>query len=284
MLSSNKLCLFIFSACCIFYGCSSSRSSASGGYIANTGWQSNELMIDGNDRDWPATLPFYDEKLKLSYAITNDQTNLYLLLRTNNEQLQQQILRGGLTVLFNTHGVKDIHGAAGISFPTGNIRQKDNLLGGRSELGDNKTIALSNAQDYSLFGFSTVKTVENFDYGKSNPEGIELGIGFSNAGGFVYEAVVPLTALYNHGFTAYPAGRSIAICFQIEDLPPTSGQRNSRSGGLSIGGGIGFGSFGMGSGMGLSIGTGALGGGGRRSPKQTKIWQELVFVKAPVVK
>ena len=97
---------------------------------------------------------------------------------TNNETTIQRILSGGLTVYLNNHGVKDEPGAAGISFPTGNMsRQANKMMNDRPEYRNNKHVALDAVQDYSLFGFNTIKTQQNFDYGKTNAEGIEVSIG-----------------------------------------------------------------------------------------------------------
>jgi hypothetical protein len=150
-------------------------------------------------------------------------------------------------------------------------------------LNTNKNAALANAKDYSLFGFTKVQSVENYDLGRENPDGIEVNIGLNNTGALVYEAIVPFTALFNQSGAVNAPGRDIAIGLVIDDVPGEQGQRGGRGGGVSIGGGLGFGSFGSAGGLGLSIGTGALGGGrGRQGTalKQTKIWKEFTLAKA----
>lgn len=225
-----------------------------------------------------------DTKQNLAYSFSNDKDNLYILAATNNETTIQRILSGGLTVYLNSHGVKDEPGAAGIRFPTGNAsRQANKMMNDRPEYRQNKHVALDAVQDYSLFGFNTVKTQENFDYGKQNPEGIEVSIGLNGAGELVYEAMVPLSAFLNKNDIMNAGRKSFAIGFVLEPLPPQSGSRGG-GGGVSIGGGIGMGTFGGGSGIGISIGSGALGRiGGGRNNKQVKIWREVLLAKAPVM-
>lgn len=271
---------------CLLSACSSSRNMEQVPATATAGWQANTLVADGNDNEWIGNMAFYNEKLKMGYSITSDASTLYIRIRTTNEQTQQQILRGGLTVLINSHGVKDEHGAAGISFPTGNPGGKDNTLSGRPELSNNINIALSNVKDYSLFGFTTVKTVENYDYGRENPEHIEVGIGLNSSHALVYEAAIPFSAVYNESGAINAPGRSIAIGFVLDVAPSQQGRGNGRGSGISFGGGFGLGSFGSGGGMGLSIGTGALGGGrqGGGALKQDKIWREIVLAKVPAQK
>lgn len=274
-------------ACFVFLAaCGPARNAQQTDMVENAQWQKDSLYADGNDSDWSGTAVL-DEKLGLSYKLTNDKEHLYIQLTSRNETTLQRILRGGLTVLVNGHGVKEEAGAAGISFPTGNRVQKNGkLLNDRPELQQNKQVALDNVQDYALFGFREVKTPENFDYGKQNPAGIELGIGLNEAGAVVYEAAIPFTAFMSEAEQRSTLRRTVAIGFILDNVPEQQMQRRGGGGGLSIGGGLGFGSFGTGGGMGLSIGTGSLGrigGGGGRQSRPAKFWRELQLAKPPAV-
>ncbi len=281
MYSKQKRAAVILSFIAAAWGCGSARNAEQTTTTAAATWQAQELVINGNDSEWVGSMAFYNEKLKFGYTVSNDRSNLYVRLLTTDPQAQQQILRGGLTVLINSHGVKDEHGAAGISFPTGNLNQQNNTSA-RPELNSNINIALSNARDYSIFGFTNAKTVENYDLGKANPDGIEVGIGLNASNAIVYEAKLPFTAIFNQSGAVNAPGRNIAVGFVLDEIPSEQAARNGRGGGVSVGGGFGFGSFGSGGGIGISIGTGALGGGGRGGKlKQSKIWKELVLAKDP---
>ncbi len=266
----------------LLMACSASKNSRQSEPAAKADWQTGKLVIDGNDSDWTGPLRFQynNKKENFSYSITNDQSHLYVLLRSSDENTQQEILRGGLTVLFNTHAVNDEHGAAGIVYPTGNIPKGP--MNGRQEYNNNKHIAISNAQDYSLFGFNTVKSLENYDYGKENKEGIEVSVGLNAAGELVYEAAVPFSALFNRNSSVNQGGRSLSVGFVIDPVPADPSGRGGRRGpGVSVGGGFGFGGYGSGGGIGISIGTGGLGMGGRQKmPKPLKIWREVVLSRA----
>ena len=265
--------------------CSSSKNSQQSDLVQTIKYQKDSLMVNGDDGDWVKPLPYYDDKTGLSYAVSNDNENLYILATSKNETTIQRVLRGGLTVLINNHGVKEEAGAAGIVFPTGNRVQKgDKMLNDRPELQQNKHVALDAVQDYSLFGFHEIKTPENFDYGKKNAEGIELGIGLNSANELVYEVMIPLSAFLNRMEIINLNRKSIAVGFILDNIPGQSNGRGGGGGGISIGGGLGFGSFGSGGGMGVSIGSGSLGriGGGNRQGKPTKFWKELILAKAPL--
>ncbi|MES2005392.1 MAG: hypothetical protein V4450_12810 [Bacteroidota bacterium] len=286
MKKNNALfCILSFSVLFACMACGSSKNVQQNDLVQNMQWQKDSLFADGDDADWKTQLTVLDEKLGMVYALSNDKENLYIRLSSQNEATIQRILRGGLTVLINNHGVKEEAGAAGISFPTGNrVKKGDKLLNERPELQQNKQVALSAVQDYSLFGFHEVKTPGNFDYGQNNPEGIELGIGLNTANALVYEAVVPLSSFLSKTELLNPGRKSIALGFILETVPEQARSRGG-GGGLSIGGGLGFGSFGSGGGVGLSIGSGSLANiGGKKQGKPAKIWRELVFARTTVAK
>lgn len=274
--------LVVMSGLLILSSCGSSRTAQQSDLVQNSQWQKDSLLANGNDTDWTQPFSFTDEKTALTYTVSNDRENVYVLAATANEATIQRILRGGMTLYLNGHGVKETAGAAGISFPTGNRVQKgDQLLNNRPELQQNKKVALGAVEDYSLFGFNNTKTPENFDYGKPNTEGIQLGIGLNTAGALIYEAAIPLSSFLNKAAAANVGRSTIAVGLVIENVPGQPGSRGG--GGLSIGGGIGLGSFGSGGGVGLSIGSGSLGriGGGGKQGKATKIWNEVQLARPP---
>ena len=266
-----------------FMSCASSKNNSQTDFVRTLNWQKELPAIDGSDADWVKPLAFTEPKIGLFYTVSNDKENLYIQALSNNEVTIQRILRAGLTVYLNAHGVKEEAGSAGISFPTGNRVQKgDRMLNDRPELQQNKRVALNAVEDYSLFGFHEIKTPENFDYGKRNPEGVELGIGINSGGELVYEALVPLASFLSKNEIAALNRKSVAVEMVIDNLPDQPGSQRSGGGGISIGGGLGFGSFGSGGGIGLSIGSGSLGrigGGGNKNGKPTRIWNEFMFAR-----
>lgn len=266
--------------------CGASKNSQQTDLAQAISYQKDSLIINGDDGDWATALPYNDEKQGISYAFSNDNENLYIRATSKNETTIQRVLRGGLTVFINSHGVKEEAGAAGISFPTGNRVKKDGkILNDRPELQQNKHVALDAVADYSLFGFKQIKTPANFDYGKKNQEGIELGIGLNAANELVYEAMIPLSSFLNRNELINIGRKNIAVGFIIENLPGQQGPKRGGGGGLSIGGGLGFGSFGSGGGLGVSIGSGSLGRiGGGKNGKPSKIWKEIFLAREPVAK
>lgn len=265
----------------LFASCSSAKNSQQSDPVQQLQYQRDSLQIDGNNSDWHQALLFRDNKLELAYSVSNDAENLYVQALTKKEETIQRILRGGLTLYINRHGVKEEIGAAGISFPTGNPVKKDGrMLNDRPEIRQNIRVALSAVADYSLFGFTDIKTPENYDFGNPNPAGVVLGIGLSPTNELVYEVKIPLASFLSANEMTSLSRRTLGIGWVLETVPGEEKRRNG-GGGISIGGGIGMGSFGSGGGIGLSIGSGSLGriGGGKKD-KPLKIWQEVVLAKS----
>lgn len=280
--SSGVLAYFL-SVC----GCRSSRVDQQTALSQTAIWQQQPLVIDGSDSDWVKPLPYYDRKEKLRYAVSNDRYNIYIILSTGNEQEQQKILQGGMTVWINSQAEKNDNTAVGIGFPTDNrkSRNRNIMAAARPDLYKDKATSLDDLKDYSLYGFKKEGIVENYDYGQSNEEGVEVKINFNHAGELVYEALVPLNAVFPRNSSLNFTRKSIAVGFFMEGLPPNAGMhRGDGGGGISIGGGIGMGSYGNGGGVGVSIGSGSLGRiggrGGRHIYEQSRIWQ-VVFLARP---
>jgi len=277
MILHRSHCAALLIFFCLAAGCRSSRTDQETA-TAQTGiWQRTPLLIDGSDNDWIRPLPYHDKKDQLSYSITNDKENLYIMLATGDKQEQQKIIQGGLTVWFNTHGEKEEGNSAGIAFPTDsrNNRDRNLMAAARPDLAQKNVESLTDLKDYSLFGFNKEQPIQTYEYGARNEQDIEVTVAFNNAGELIYEARVPFKSLFPMISSPAAGRRSIAVGFFMEGIPPQPGQDQGGGGsGVSVGGGLGFGSYG-GSGVGISIGTGLGRIGGRKSQlnKQAKIWQ-----------
>ncbi|MDP4151508.1 MAG: hypothetical protein Q8938_07900 [Bacteroidota bacterium] len=271
----------------LLYGCSPSRSARDNSTSEVSAWQARPLVIDGSDDDWTLPLPGYDKKEQVSYAMTNDKDNVYILLSARTREEQQKIIRGGMTVWINTQAEKSNADAIGIGFPTGaKMTREQNLMAqAQPERYQNRNRSVDDdLRAYTLYGFRRDETVQNFDSGQANNEGVALKIGFNKAGDLVYEASVPLSSIYPRNTTHNFAGKSLAIGIFIEGLPPNEGGgRRGGGSGVEFGGGVGMGTFGSGVGMGLSFSPGAMGGRGRGADRQlyqqTQIWHILPLAR-----
>lgn len=266
----------------VLSGCGSSRNSQVSAISAST-WQQAPLTIDGSDSDWTKPLPGYSGSEKLGYAITNDGSNLYILLSTKDPQQQQKIIQGGMTIWVNAKADKSVGDAVGIGYPLDTRNDRDRTLMEEAQPGryPHKPMTLEDRKEYALYGFVR-DSIGNYSYGDDNSQGVRMRMDYNNAGELIYEAAFPLADLFpgHHPSSSY-AAMSIAVGIFIQGLPPGADVPLGGGGGpaIGIGGGVGFGSYGGGGGIGLSIGTGSMiGSGGGKSKqlfKDTEIWQTV---------
>lgn len=269
-------------------GCHSSKAaeqtSTSNTSRPISAWQRQPLTIDGSDSDWVRPLPYYVTEEKLAYAISNDGVNLYIQWATRDPQEQQKILQGGLTVWINKDGERASETAVGVGYPLdlSNNRERQLMVQAQPDKYRDKPIALEDQKDYSLYGFG--ENPETYEYGQSNPEGVEVKTEYNGTGEMIYEASVPLKALFPKTSPRYYSGHNIAVGFFVEGIPPQAGGRRGGGGpAIGVGGGLGFGGFGSGAGLGLSIGTGLGRSAARKDPstKPGKIWQVVTIARQP---
>jgi hypothetical protein len=277
MLSWRNISICLLTALICFTACNSPKQAQQTESTKSIRWQNDTLTIDGDDADWVKPLSYFDEQLALQFAFSNDRDNLYIMASSNNKSTMQRILRAGLTLFINIHGVKQESGSAAISFPTGNRVVKDGkMLNDRLELLQNNHVALTNVEDYSLFGFHQIKIAENYNYGKPNKAGVELAIGINQRQELIYEISVPLLSLLSASEINSLTRNSIAIGISIEQLPELSGSGSSGGGSLSVGAGMG--TYGSGGGVGLSFGI-PIGGNRKNMDKPIKLWKEITLAK-----
>jgi hypothetical protein len=267
-----------------FLGCRSTRADQQDSTVQTSLWQPLPLLVDGLDDDWVKPLPYFESREKLAWAISNDKENVYIMLSSKDRMEQQKILQGGLTVWLNAKADKDEATSVGIAFPMDGRNDRDRALMEQAQPDKykNKGVSPDDLKGYSLIGFNKDEPIENFDDGQANKEGIVTKIAYNTTGDLIYEASVPLNAIFpNYNFSSY-SRRRFAVGFFIEGIPPQPGMRGGGGGGVSIGGGVGMGTFGSGGGLGLSIGTGSLGrigGGNKQLTKQSKIWMVTSLAK-----
>jgi hypothetical protein len=269
-------------------GCRSSRGDRDANAGATAAWQRQPLTIDGSDKDWVKPLPYFNKQEQLNYSLSNDGQNLYIQMSTKSPQEQQKIIQGGMVVWINNRADKSIPEAVGIGYPLDkrNDRDRNLMAQARPDRYKEKPITLEDRRDYELYGFNSNKdsSIESFVYGDDNPEGVVMRMDFSDAGELIYEAAVPLAALYPGSGSRSYVGKSLAVGFIIQGLPPGSQAPHGGGGGpeIGVGGGMGFGSFGSGGGIGLSIGTGSFGRGGGSNKqlfKEAQVWQVVELAR-----
>jgi hypothetical protein len=102
----NKAGWILLSLCCLFPSC--------GGIDVTSTYRDRNIVIDADGKEW-AGLSLYTDK-KVSFAVCNDSTYLYMLLTTSDPSLQRQFSRMGLNLWFDATGGSDK--TFGIHYPT----------------------------------------------------------------------------------------------------------------------------------------------------------------------
>ncbi len=76
---------------------------------------SNNVVVDGNAKEWPNPLPNFDKKTTLRYDIRNDSKNLYLIIRADDIELQKRIMTNGMDIWINKDGKQQM--VTGVTYP-----------------------------------------------------------------------------------------------------------------------------------------------------------------------
>ncbi len=223
----------------------------------NSKWRTQNLTIDGNDSDWGNSLTFYD-KLNALVGVENDNKFLYLCFVTTDQQLQNKILRMGLTVWFDKTGNNEKK--FGIKFPIGfSGMNSQNFTGERynpdqgerpnpQEINDR---ILKNQTDMEFVGANN----EEVRLPIVQLKGVELKIGIKDSR-LVYEMKIPLTHAggYDYAISA-DTGSVISVGLETGKVNfnkgegrgiqrPNGGGEGGFGGGME-GGGDDFGGGGM---------------------------------------
>lgn len=260
----------------------------------NGAWQREQVVADGNSKEWDKNNMSYDKDSKIAYKITNDDANLYVLITTVDHTTQTKILRAGMSVFIDPAAKKSE--TVAVNFPIGSgdgqgmdggpriASEQQGQPGEKSDLQQMRAKALINANQYTLSGFS--KGSGGYGITEENAAGVSVKIDLSSSGEMIYEAVIPWQSLFQRDFTAR-AGAPVSVGFKINALPkPAMG--SGGGGGYSGGGGMRGAGGGMrGGGMG---GRGGRGGGGRGGVsgsgnytagqqlfKEVKVWKHTVI-------
>jgi hypothetical protein len=133
-------------------------------------------------------------KLKLKCMISNDKDNIYIDMKIEDHEVQDRILRQGLTIWINMDGTE--MKKMGVRFPLGSQNQGDRRKADHSENksnsdgGDVNLVLLANTIE--LKGFTNE---EQRHFPSDNHDNFRGSVKFDEAGIFYYELVMPIAKL-----------------------------------------------------------------------------------------
>lgn len=216
-------------------------------------WSAAPVKIDGKLAG-DAAFAAYNKRTLLSYSLSNDANNLYLVMSSADAAGSSKIMAGGITFTVNTSGKKKEKDAYAVTFPYVKRPERGQRgVGGQGRMGpqgirqgqQNQALdsaAITERRKQQLSQFKEIKVggfpeITDSLVSVFNEYGIKAGINYDKENNLVYELAIPLKLL---------------------SLDPAKGQEfsyNIKVNGRSFSAGAGFGGRGAG-------GFGGMNGGG----------------------
>ncbi len=247
------------------------------------------IKIDGKNFEWKDTDFSVSKRTSLSYIISNDEKNLYLIIKSTDIPNNTKILAGGVTFSVNPDGKKKEKESITLTYPLavnpprgqgarrtmtmamprGGGARPDAKAMDSAMVARQKT-QLKTAKEIKIRGFkNTTDTLVSI----YNEYGIKAFANIDNDNAFFYEVAIPLEAL---GLSV-DSPKEFAYNIKVNGL-----QMPGLDGGRSFGGGGGGGGGGGFGGGGGNFGRG--GGGGRGIDFQamlspTDFWGKYTLAK-----
>jgi hypothetical protein len=188
-------------------------NGCSSGLKLSSDWQQGEMIIDGSDSEWLRGL-YYDKNSDMVYGVRNDESYIYIFLKTQNRSTQMQIMRQGLTVWFDKEDGKN-H-TFGIQYPMSRQKAHSRFFPDTSE--EKLTTFLDQAfPELEIIGPSK-ENVQLFS--ALETPGIRVKLGRTREA-LVYELRVPLKKTSEHPFAIEPiSAHRLGIEFETAEFKP----------------------------------------------------------------
>ncbi len=229
--------------------------------IVNNALQDSIFVIDGYDNDWNGVM-HYNSSAKMIYGLSNDDKNLYVKIKIDDEVLQKKILLTGLTFWMDTVGKSKkqlsvtcpVKRDPQIMNKEMNNRQKDgqkkNADSYRELVNSKFLIGLVDMEVEGFFKYPDKVVLNN-----KNDNGINVVLHINNSNEMIWEALIPLKMIFanpteflneqqNYFSFGFETG---SVDFESMN-PQGSSQAQGQMGGRGGGGG-GKGRNGMGNGQ-----------------------------------
>lgn len=234
------------------------------------------IKIDGKNFEWKDTDFSVNKRTSISYIMSNDDKNLYLVIKSTDVANNTKIMAGGITLSVNADGKKKEKESVTLTYPVihrtgrgpggGGARRIGGFGGGGggqqsvkqrdSMMAANQKTQLSQAKEIKIKGFKNTTDTLISIY---NEYGIKAFANIDKDNAFFYELAIPLEAL---GISKdVPKEFAYNIKLNGLQLPGLDGGGFGGGGGGGFGGG-GRGNFGGGGGGGRGPGGGGRGPGG----------------------
>ncbi len=230
--------------------------------VSRSRWKTQDIRVDGNDKDWGKPLNFFDSGSGLWYAISNDNQNLYMVFSVSDQMKMRKLIRSGWSIELSSKEKKRKFNAM-LSFPA--VMMGKGFQPGTNEM-ENR--AEGNLMIKNYESQMPGLTLKGFLSGQSelklnDHKDIQVAIGADSEQNLIYEIAFPLKDLMPE--TLIQKDELITLNVNVNAMTRPGGGGNGNYGGGRSGGGGGRSGGGggrMGGGM-SGGGGGRMGGGGR---------------------
>jgi len=93
------------------------------------------IKVDGRNTEWNDTFQAQNKRTGVFYTMSNDDKNLYLVIKSTDLTTNAKILAGGITLAINTEGKKKEKESIVLTYPLINRPAQGGGPGGRRQMG-----------------------------------------------------------------------------------------------------------------------------------------------------
>ncbi len=182
------------------------------GIQENGVWAPAKVKIDGKLSEWNDTFQAYNRTTGLYYTMANDDKNLYFIMKSSDQVVNNKFIGGGIDITINTTGKKKEKDAYVIEYPLVDFaslrkqvvsmrsqgpRQNEAMTGMDSSMIAMRRRALSSIKELKLTGFAA--DVPDTVISVYNSYGIKTGVDYDAMGNLTAEIAIPLKYLHLNG-------------------------------------------------------------------------------------
>ncbi len=172
--------------------------------IKNLKKSTQNIVVDGNLKDWGDSLSYYNPDKKIHYALAQNPENLYFAIRIENRGQQEQAMRNGITLAFNPEGKKKE--TYSLTFPSPDQDENSLFIMPKADhaiteqqlkqedVEERRKADLLKLRDIQVKGFPDVETDH---ITTANTYGIKTVLQFDDSGALIYEAAIPVKMLHS---------------------------------------------------------------------------------------
>jgi hypothetical protein len=262
--------------CLLLCSCRSSEE-----LVSHARWQPTPVVADGIATEWEIPLRYYSRGGKVGCAVSNDNTNLYICIRSSDQETRMKMIRSGMTVSVDTSGRKI--NLFSINYPIPKERTQHSREEMKSMIKSETQVTAFPSrkqrilQDQTTMNISGFVNTQNGESPLKTKSGLNIGMNLDSFDIFTYEAVIPFKTFYKEQLAATDTSKVLNIYITVNGMAVAGGSGTSGGGGRPGGGGGAR----MGSGGGGHMGGGGRSGGGGSYPRSASGMGDMSTMAEP---